>query len=103
MPMSDDVASIRSRIGTDLLLPGRDRPPSSVMVTASWSRGIAVPASGVTLDLEELLELGWFDRHAIPTLPHRVDRGRDAAGAGEPDIGRRRTLGAYTPPRRPHP
>jgi 8-oxo-dGTP pyrophosphatase MutT (NUDIX family) len=150
MPMSDYVASIRSRIGTDLLLlPGvtaviRDgdrfllarhrhsglwglvgggvepgEEPADALLREVFEetgarvriRGIVGVYGGrpmmmtypngdnvgyvttaydcellsdVTPDLEELLELGWFDRDAIPTLPHRdwIDRViADAPGA----------------------
>lgn len=142
MPMSDYVASIRNRIGTDfLLLPGvtaviRDadlfllgrhvhsgqwsligggiepgeEPADALVREVREETGAAVELLGVvgayggeplmveypngdrvgyvtvayecrllstaTPDLDELLELGWFDRETIATLPRRewIDR-----------------------------
>jgi hypothetical protein len=123
MPMSDYVASIRSRIGTDLLLlPGvtavirdgdrfllaRFDPAADLAEERVRIRGIVGVYGGrpmmmtypngdnvgyvttaydcellsdATPDLDELLELGWFDRDAIPALPHRdwIDRVIDDA------------------------
>lgn len=142
MPMSDYVASIRSRIGTDLLLlpgvtavirdgdrfllarhrhsglwsligggvePGEE-PAEALLRGVLEETGAHIRIRGIVgvyggepmmmtypngdnvgyittaydcellseaiLDMEELLELGWFDRDAIPTLPRRdwIDR-----------------------------
>jgi len=142
MPMSDYVASIRSRIGTDLLLlpgvtavirdgdrfllarhrhsglwsligggvePGEE-PADALLREVLEETGAHIRIRGIvgvyggepmmmtypngdnvgyittaydcellseaTPDMEELLELGWFDRDVIPTLPRRdwIDR-----------------------------
>ncbi|GLJ59920.1 NUDIX hydrolase [Microbacterium barkeri] len=152
MPMSDYVASIRSRIGTDLLLlpgvtavirdddrfllarhrhsglwsligggvePGEE-PAAALLREVLEETGARVRVRGIvgvyggepmmvtypngdqvgyvttafdcellsaaTPDLEELLELGWFPRDAIPSLPRRdwIDRViADAPGGSE--------------------
>lgn len=150
MPISDYVASIRSRIGTDLLLlpgvtavirdgdrfllarhrhsglwsligggvePGEE-PADALLREVLEETGAHVRIRGIvgvyggrpmmvtypngdqvgyvttaydcellseaTPDLDELLELGWFDREAIATLPRRdwIDRVIDAAPRG---------------------
>ncbi|MGX9348382.1 NUDIX domain-containing protein [Microbacterium sp. KNMS] len=152
MPMSDYVASMRSRIGNDLLLlpgvtavirdddrfllarhrhsglwsligggvePGEE-PVAALLREVLEETGARVRVRGIvgvyggepmmvtypngdqvgyvttafdcellsaaTPDLEELLELGWFSRDAIPSLPRRdwIDRViADASGGSE--------------------
>lgn len=93
--MSDYVASIRSRIGTDLLLlPGVTaviRDDDRFLLarhrhSGLWSligggvepgeEPVAALLREVLEETEELLELGWFPRDAIPSLPRRdwIDR-----------------------------